>query len=261
MTLFHGDCLKEMNNIEKESVDLVLVDPPYGKTSCKWDSIIPLGPMWQSIRKILKPNGTVVMTASQPFTSVLICSNLKMFKYSLVWEKSRGSNFVHAKYQPLKTHEDICVWSYGGSAQGSKSPMTYNPQMSNGKPYDKGIGHQDNKHLSGGFSKRKSISKVNKTGLRMPRSVQYFNSDSDKAFRGLHPTQKPVALMEFLIKTYSNENDTVLDFAMGSGSTGIAAHSLNRNFIGIESEARYFKIAEARMNGDEDLVQSLKKSK
>ena len=205
--------------------------------------------MWEQLKRIIKPNGAIVMTASQPFTSILVSSNMRMFKYCWVWEKSRGSNSVHANFQPLKTHEDICVWSHSGAAQGSKPPMVYNPQETNGKPYNKGIGHKNYSHLSGGFTKKKTQKLTNDTGKRKPRSVQYFSSDSDGDQRGLHPTQKPVALMEYLIKTYTNEGETVLDFTMGSGSTGVAAKNLNRNFIGIELDPDYFEIAKKRIQG------------
>lgn len=243
--LMKGDCLERMKEIPSGSVDMILTDPPYGTTACKWDSIIPLETMWKQLKRIIKPNGTIVMTASQPFTSSLISSNYKMFKYNLVWEKSRASNFVHANYQPLKAHEDICVWSLGGSAQGSKHPMTYNPQCKEGKPYNKGIGHSDNEHLSGGLSKKNTQVLENKTGERKPRSVIYFSSDCKD--RGLHPTQKPVALMEYLIKTYTNENETVLDFTMGSGTTGVACVNNDRKFLGIEMDDGYFEIAKNRI--------------
>ena len=230
--LMKGDCLERMKEIPDGSVDMILTDPPYGTTACKWDSIIPLEPMWEQLKRIIRPNGAIVMTASQPFTTTLIASNMKMFKYCWVWEKSRASNFVHSNFQPLKSHEDICVWSYGGSAQGSKTPMTYNPQHKKGKPYNKGIGHQENKHLSGGMSKVDTQELINKSGDRKPRSVIYNSSDCKD--RGLHPTQKPILLMEYMIKTYTNEGATVLDFTFGSGATIKAARNLNRKAIGIE---------------------------
>lgn len=248
VSLFNGDCLEVMKGIPDGSVDLILTDPPYGTTACKWDTVIDLELMWEQLKRIIKPNGAIVMTASQPFTSKLISSNYEMFKYNMVWEKSRASNFVHANFQPLKAHEDICIWSYGGSAQGSKIPMTYNAQMTDGAPYNKGVGHKDNLHLSGGLTKKQTQKLENKTGKRKPRSVKYFSSDSDGKSRGLHPTQKPVALMEYLIKTYTNEFETVLDFTMGSGSTGVAALNTNRKFIGIELDETYFNIAKERID-------------
>jgi len=248
--LMLGDCLERMREIPDGSVDLILTDPPYGTTACKWDSVIPLDRMWEQLKRVIKPNGAIVMTSSQPFTSSLIMSNVEMFKYCLVWEKSRAANFVHAKYQPLKSHEDICVWSYGGAAQGSKNPMIYNPIKTKGNPYKKGVGHQDNKHMIGGFSQKSFIQGINESGERMPRSVLYFSSDSDKSERGLHPTQKPVALMEYLIKTYANENEIVLDFTFGSGTTGVACKNTNRKFIGIEMDEGYFEIGKQRILGE-----------
>jgi len=246
ISLFDGDCLDVMKGLTDGSVDMVLTDPPYGTTACKWDSVIPLEPMWEQLKRVIKPNGAIVMTASQPFTSALIMSNLKMFKYCWVWEKSKASNFVHSNYQTLKAHEDICVWSFGGSAQGSKNPMQYYPQTKEGKPYSKGFGHKDNEHLSGGLRSRKDIKLENISGDRQPRSVIY-NKTAERDGR-FHPTQKPVALMEYLIKTYTIEGETVLDFAMGSGTTGVACVNTNRKFIGIELDKVYFKIAEDRIN-------------
>ena len=207
--LLQGDCLEVMSGIPDRSIDLVLTDPPYGTTACKWDSIIPLEPMWEQLKRVIKPNGTIVMTATQPFTSKLITSNSEMFKYCLVWEKSRAANFVHANYQPLKCHEDVVVFSFAGAAQGSNTPMTYNPQKSKGKPYSKGVGHAKAEFLSGGNTKAEMRVLSNQSGDRMPRSVIY-NKCADGEGK-LHPTQKPVALMEYLIKTYSNKGEIVLD--------------------------------------------------
>lgn len=243
--LGQGDCLELMKSIPSGSVDLVLTDPPYGTTACKWDSVIPFEPMWAELKRIIKPNGAIVLFGSEPFSSTLRCSNLKMYKYDLVWEKSKGSNFVHAKYQPLKTHENILIFSKAGSAQGSKTPMTYNPQMVDGAPYDKGFGHNKLETLSSGLSKSTSIHLKNDSGLRYPRSVQYFKTAEMEG--KFHPTQKPVALLKYLIKTYTQENETVLDFTMGSGSTGVAAKNLNRKFIGIELDQNYFEIAKKRI--------------
>jgi len=243
--LMQGDCLERMKEIESGSVDMILADPPYGTTACKWDSVIPLEPMWKQLKRVIKPNGAIVMTASQPFTTMLISSNLKMFKYCWVWEKSKASNFVHANFQPLKAHEDVCVWSYGGSAQGSKHPMVYNPQHKEGKPYHKGFGHLPNETLAGGLTKARSMELKNETGRRKPRSVFYHKTAESEGRK--HPTQKPTGLMEYMIKTYTNEGDTVLDFTMGSGTTGVACKNLNRDFIGIELDEAHFKVAEDRI--------------
>ena len=245
INLMLGDCLERMKEIPDGSVDLILTDPPYGTTACKWDSVVPLEPMWNELKRIIKPNGAIVLFGSEPFSSTLRCSNLEMFKYDLVWEKSKGSNFVHSKYQPLKTHENIIVFSKGGAAQGSKKPMKYYPQMTIGIPYDKGFGHNKLETLSSGLSKSTSIHLKNESGLRYPRSVQYFKTAECEG--RFHPTQKPVALMEYLIKTYKQEGETVLDFTMGSGATGVACKNLNRKFIGIEKDETYFKIAQDRI--------------
>jgi len=248
INLIHGECLAEMDKLIKQgiTVDAIITDPPYGTTDCKWDSVIPLEAMWQRLNKIIKSNGAIVMTASQPFTTTLISSNMKMFKYCWVWEKSKASNFVHANFQPLKAHEDICVWSFGGSAQGSKTPMMYNPQYKDGVPYHKGFGQRPIENLAGGLTKAENLEIKNETGKRKPRSVFYHKTAESEGKH--HPTQKPIGLMEYLIKTYTNEGETVLDFTMGSGTTGVACKNLRRNFIGIEMDNDYFKIAEKRIS-------------
>lgn len=244
--LMFGDCLERMKEIPSGSVDLILTDPPFGVVACKWDSVIPFEPMWEQLKRIIKPKGAIVLFGSEPFSSTLRCSNLEMFKYDLVWEKSKGSNFVHSKYQPLKTHENIIVFSKGGAAQGSKTPMTYNPQMVEGVPYDKGFGHNKLETLSSGLSKSTSIHLKNESGLRYPRSVQYFKTAECEG--RFHPTQKPVALLEYLIKTYTNEGEVVLDFTAGSFSTGVACINTNRKFLGIEMNEEYFNIGVNRMS-------------
>jgi len=235
--LMQGDCLERMKEIDDGSVDAVIADPPYGTTACKWDSIIPLEPMWEQLKRVIKPNGAIVMTASQPFTSALVMSNPDWFKYEWIWEKNGGSNFATVKYQPMKEHESVLIFGKGrttynqikqeriGSRRG-KETTTIDSGRSNSV-----YGTQD-----GG--KRFKVSE-----LRCPRSIQRFNRE-----RGLHPTQKPVALMEYLIRTYTNEGETVLDFTMGSGTTGVACINTNRNFIGIELDEGYFKIAKDRIN-------------
>lgn len=218
--LMKGDCLERMKEIPDGSVDLVLTDPPYGTTACKWDSIIPLELMWDHLNRIIKPNGVIVMTASQPFTTVLIASNIKNFKYEWVWEKPQGTNPLHAKIMPLKSHENVVVFY-------NKKPK-YNPQMWQSTPY---VGFSSEVSKIGDVygGKAKSKHRNNPEGTRYPKSVLGFKQE-----RGLHPTQKPVALMEYLIKTYTNEGETVLDFTMGSGATIKAAHNLDRKAIGIE---------------------------
>ena len=238
--LYHGDCLEVMPTLEAGSVDMVLADPPYGTTACKWDSIIPLEPMWENLKRLAKRNAAIVMTASQPFTTTLIASNMKMFKYCWVWDKGVSGSFANAKHSPLKTHEDVCVFSEGRP--------DYSPQMTlRDKPAK--IGGVDSGSRQGGRAIKYNASKLdrNKTYTHAyPKTVQYY-SPRASGQRGLHPTQKPVALMEYLIKTYTNEGDTVLDFTMGSGTTGVACKNLNRNFIGIEKDAEYFEIAKKRI--------------
>ena len=238
--LMLGDCLELMKDIPDGSVDLILTDPPYGTTACKWDSIIPLEPMWEQLKRVIKPKGAIVMTASQPFTTTLISSNIKMFKYCWVWEKNSGTNFMHSKHQPLKCHEDLVVFSLGGAAQGSKNAMEYNRQMTDGEPYNRGFVGGKRKLLSKGMN---GAVINNTSGKRCPRSVVKFN----RVQRGVHPTQKPVDLMEYMIKTYTLEGETVLDFTMGSGTTGVAAKNLNRSFIGIELDEGYYNIAKERI--------------
>jgi site-specific DNA-methyltransferase (adenine-specific) len=229
-----GDCLERMKEIADGSVDMVLADPPYGTTACKWDSIIPIEPMWEQLKRVIKPNGAIVMTASQPFTTTLIYSNIKMFKYCWVWEKSRASNPMLSKKQPMKFHEDICVF-YG------KQPI-YNPQMTKGVKNHASKNVKATVNIHGG---RFSEFAANTSDMKYPRSVCFVKSTDST--RNLHPTQKPVALMEYLIRTYTNKNETVLDFTMGSGTTGVACANLDRKFIGIELDQGYFDIAKERI--------------
>jgi site-specific DNA-methyltransferase (adenine-specific) len=238
MQLIHGDCLEEMKNIPDGSIDMVLTDPPYGTTACKWDSVIPFEPMWERLKRVIKPNGAIVMTASQPFTSVLIMSNIKGYCYNWVWNKHFAGNFVQAKRQPLKDHEDVCVFSVNG-----KMPNYYPLKTLRDKPIKKG----KNEVESGAVPLKGSLSGANKVYTDKNPTTGKSLDFSVRIDRGFHPTQKPVALMEYLIKTYTNENETVLDFTMGSGTTGVACVNLNRNFIGIEKDAEYFRIAQDRI--------------
>lgn len=233
-TLLLGDCLKRMKEIPDGSVDLILTDPPYGTTACKWDSVIPFEPMWAELKRIIKPNGAIVLFGSEPFSSMLRCSNLKMFKYDWIWEKSKATGFLNSKKQPLRSHEIISVFY-------RKQPQ-YNPQMFKGEAYNKGIRKQQTQDdVYGSFEQVE----VKSEGMRFPRSVQYFKTAECEG--GFHKTQKPVALLEYLIKTYTQEGETVLDFTMGSGSTGVAAKNLNRSFIGIEMDEGYFDIGVKRI--------------
>ncbi len=226
-----GDCLEVMKQIPDKSVDAIICDLPYGTTSNKWDSIIPLNLLWDQYKRICK--GAIVLTAQTPFDKVLGCSNIKMLKYEWIWVKENGTGFLNAKKAPLKNHENVLVFY-------EKQP-TYSPQMRTGfKPYTQKAGRAS-------LNYRPQIGNVitESNGDRYPLSVIEFKRDKDK----VHPTQKPVALMEYLIKTYTNEGDTILDNCMGSGTTGVACKNLNRNFIGIEQDPSYFEIAKGRING------------
>lgn len=236
--LRHGDCLDEMAKIKDNSIDLCLTDPPYGTTACKWDSVIPFEPMWAELKRIVKDNGAICLFGSEPFSSHLRLSNLKMFKYDWVWNKKFGVNFMHVKRQPLKIAEIVSV--FGGS--------NYFPIMEKrDKPIKKGKNYAGE---SSGYNLDSKKLKGKIYNEKYPTTILNFSSRDGK--RGLHPTQKPVALLEYLIKTYTLENETVLDFTMGSGSTGVAAKNLNRKFIGIEKDENYFKIAQDRIKASNE---------
>jgi site-specific DNA-methyltransferase (adenine-specific) len=240
--LMLGDCLERMKEIEDGSVDMVLTDPPYGTTACKWDSVIPFEPMWEQLKRVTKKNGAIVMTASQPFTSALIMSNIGMFKYELVWKKQQGTSPGIAKYRPLPAHENIVVFGNGKT--------TYNPIMRTGfKPWKRvESGERLTNEHGYGYANNKGLIKE---GGEERYPLSHIDITQEKGCgKQKHPTQKPVALMEYLIKTYTNEGEVVLDFTMGSGTTGVAAIRLNRNFIGIEMDEAYFKIAEERINSE-----------
>ena len=229
--LRHGDCLELMQAIPDGSIDAIICDPPYGTTACKWDSVIPFEPMWSQLKRVIKKNGAIVLFGSQPFTSALIMSNIKMFKYCWVWEKESGTGFLNAKKQPLRNNEDIIIFY-------NLTPF-YNPQMREGfKPYNQKQGD----HKTANYGKQTGAITVS-NGDRYPLTTLKFPRDKKNA----HPTQKPVALMEYLIKTYTNAGETVLDFTMGSGTTMLACQNLNRNEIGIEKDDKYFEIAKNRL--------------
>lgn len=228
-----GDSIEQMRTIPDGSVDLILADLPYGTTRCKWDSIIPLPPMWEQYRRVIKPRGAIVLTAAQPFTSALVMSNPEWFCYDWVWEKGNATGFLNSKRAPLRAHESVLVFCAG--------QPTYNPQMTHGhvrkvtkrKTVDTECYGEGNK-----------LTEYDSTS-RYPRSVQFFSSDKQRS--KLHPTQKPLALMEYLVRTYSNPGELVLDNAMGSGTTGVACRKTGRRFIGIDNNPDYFAIAEARI--------------
>ena len=229
--LILGDCLEEMKKIPDKSIDMILCDLPYGTTACKWDTIIPFEPLWEQYKRIIKDNGAIVLTASQPFTSALVMSNVKMFKYSLVWEKDRPTGLFTAKIQPMKYHEDILVFGEG--------KLRFNPQMVKGEK-----SHSRGKNLAKSNHYGNSSFVDTTSDMKYPKSILKFNREHPP----VHPTQKPVALFEYLIKTYTNEGDLVLDNCAGSGTTGVACKNLKRNCILIEKDEEYFKIAERRIN-------------
>jgi DNA modification methylase len=231
--LHHGDCLEVMATMADNSVDMVCADPPYGTTNCAWDSVIPLEPMWAQLKRICKPNGAIVMTASQPFTTALISSNLGMFRYENIWRKTMPTGFLEANRKPLKSHENILVFA-------EKQP-TYNPQFWTGSPYKRIRPGNDKAALYNQYRRNDTI---HQNGKRYPTSVFDCSNSNHKS---IHPTQKPVALMDYLIRTYTNPDETVLDFTMGSGTTGVAALLSGRRFIGIEKDADYFAIAQERI--------------
>ncbi len=238
--LIKGDCLIEMQNIPDKSVDMICADLPFGTTACKWDTVIPFEPLWAQYGRIIKDNGAIVLFGSEPFSSVLRMSNIKGYCYDWVYDKMFGGNFVQAKRQPIKTHENISVFSING-----KMP-TYYPQMKKrDMPIKKG-GNKQSKAIPIAITKNSiEFEKSNKTyDFKFPDSQLHY---SCRVGRGLHPTQKPEALLEYLIKTYTNEDDTVLDNTMGSGTCGVACVNLNRNFIGIEMDDNYFEIAKNRI--------------
>ena len=233
-----GDCLEVMKTIEDNTIDAIICDLPYGTTACKWDSVIPFEPLWEQYKRVIKDDGAIVLFGSQPFTSVLVNSNIKMFKYEWIWEKDGGSNFATVKYMPMKEHENILVFG--------KGKVKYNEQR------QERIGSRKGKKTTTTDSGRKdSVYGTQKGGktfdvpkLRCPRSIQRFNRE-----RGQHPTQKPLDLIEYLVRTYSNENDTILDNTMGSGTTMLACKNLDRNGIGIEKDPKYYAVAVARVDG------------
>ena len=236
--LMLGDCLERMKEIDDGSVDAVIADPPYGTTACKWDSVIPLEPMWSQLKRVIKPNGAIVLFGSQPFTSVLVMSNLSNFRHEWVWDKvNKYTGALQANKRRMRRHEDICVFSL-------KANITYNKQWRPGEPYSVKRTKGHGKHVGDAEYDKVRIGENN--GNHNPCSILQIPADNKREL-GLHPTQKPVALMEYLIRTYTNEDETVLDFTMGSGTTGVACVKTKRNFIGIELDDGYFKIAEQRI--------------
>ena len=235
-SVYQGDCLELMKDIPDGSVDMILADLPYGTSACKWDTIIPFEPLWEQYKRIIKPNGAIVLTASQPFTSALVMSNPKIFRYEWVWDKKKGGNIMNLKYQPYKVHENVLVFS--------KLPHIYNTIMTEqkertGRTYSKGVAN--------GIQNYGDVRKYNK---KYPKSI-IEESNANQTGK-VHPTQKPVALFEYLIKTYTNEGDLVLDNVAGSGTTGVACQNLNRNFILMEQEPEYVDTAKKRLESNKE---------
>ncbi len=244
-----GDCMEHMETLPDKSIDLILTDPPYGTTACKWDSIILLEPMWIQLKRIIKDNGVIVLFGSQPFTTTLISSNMEMFKYTWVWDKIHGSNFLNLKNRPWKNHEDIIIFSRTAkftfnpipAMRSESSLIRQNQNQSIDRKRSNGKIHHYGTSLEG-------VNNIPVGGKKHPIDIIQFTTLEEGRYEYKHPTKKPVKLMEYLIKTYTNENDTVLDFTMGSGTTGVACKQLNRDFIGIELDKDYFKIAEKRIS-------------
>ena len=248
--LFHGDCLEILADLPDKSVDLVVNDPPYGTTSLKWDEVLDFEEVWKQLARIMKPKTHAIFFGSQPFTSKLIVSNERWFKYELIWNKNKCGSPGLAKYRPLKVHENIIVFANGGAA-------TYNPIMETGNPYlrecktEEGYGTGTNTH-GYGFGNNK-VMKMENSGTRYPKSILHA-SRNFSAQQTVHSTQKPTNILNWLIMTYSNPGETVLDFTMGAGSTGVAAKMTGRNFIGVERDTEYFQVARERINLCEDKV-------
>ena len=249
--VFLGDCLELYKKLEPKSIDLILTDLPYGTTACKWDTIIPFDKLWEMINYLLKPNGAFITTASQPFTSALVMSNPKMFRYEYVWDKVKGSGFLNANKMPIIRHEQVLIFY--------NSLPTYNKQLKKRNSNSHSLGKVQNytkeepKNTGGVYGmqgiefKKRNI--IEDYSLKNPDSIIEFSVGNNRGkYKRYHPTQKPIELMQYLLKTYSNENMTIFDPCMGSGTTGVACKNLNRNFIGIEKDEAYFKIAEQRIN-------------
>jgi site-specific DNA-methyltransferase (adenine-specific) len=237
--LIHGDCLEELPKLKDGSIDMVLVDPPYGTTHLKWDKTIDFNLLWKEIKRIIKLDAACVVFGTQPFTSLLICSSLEMYKYSWIWKKRSPTGFVNCNRRPMKQYEDICVFSKGSAVNIAKNNMKYFPQGLEecGKVRVRTRSYEPSQvssEISGGYIQKYK---------NYPTNILSFGHDYEKH----HPTAKPVALLEYLIKTYTQEGDTVLDFTMGSGSTGVACVNTNRKFIGIELDETYYSTAVKRI--------------
>lgn len=244
ITIKQGDCLELMKEIPDGSIDMILCDLPYGTSACKWDTTLPFDKLWIQYERIIKSDGAIVLFGSEPFSSSLRLSNALFYKYDWKWEKPSGANFLNFKYQPAKVHEDIMIFGKAATSYSKNGNMQYYPIMTAGTPYKQMSGKQKND--TNNSSVRSPINQVitENSGTRYPRSIIQFPLDKEK----LHPTQKPAALLEYLINTYTNEGETVLDNCMGSGSTGVACINTDRNFIGYELDPTYHDIAAKRLD-------------
>lgn len=232
--IYQMDCLEGMKLIPDKSIDMIFCDLPFGTTQNKWDTIIPFEPLWEQYNRIIKDNGVIALCCVEPFTSLLITSNLKSFKYKIIWEKSKATNFLNAKKQPLRKYEEVTIFY-------TKSP-TYNPQMTKGESYNKGVRKDQ---LTGSYGDFKPV-EVKSDGMRYPNDVLYFKTAESEG-KVIHPTQKPVSLCEYFIKTYSDEGDIIMDNCIGSGSTAVACVLNNRKWIGFETEPKYIELANKRL--------------
>jgi len=251
-----GDCLEVMPNIPDKFIDMILCDLPYGTTACKWDIIIPFEPLWKEYKRIIKDNGVIVLTASQPFTSMLVMSNLKMFKYEWIWDKIQGSNFMNLKNRPLKTQEQILIFSK--IANFTFNPIRVPRSEKSLKRHEAGIAVNrkfPRTHIVEHYNtKRPENLKLDIDGKKHPIDIIQFSTIEKGRYNFKHPTKKPVALFEYLIKTYTNKGDLVLDNCAGSGTTGVACKNLGRNYILIEKESKYVEIAERRIKAIPELL-------
>lgn len=237
-TLHCGDCLDILPTLAAGSVDAIIADPPYGTTACKWDSVIPLEPMWRELKRVVKPRGAIVLFASQPFTSALVMSNAGWFKYVWQWQKEQACNFTRMKFEPGRTLEDVVVFG--------QVAVTYNPQkVKRDKPVKVHSSYPNGSSESTPLKYQETYTRILEDTY--PTQLLYFQRDRTPDLRGLHPTQKPVDLLRYLVRTYTNAGETVLDFTMGSGTTGVACAMEGRNFIGIELDAGYYEIARRRI--------------
>ena len=244
--LINGDCLEEMKKIPDGSIDLVLTDPPYGTTACKWDTVIPFEEMWLRLNKLIKPNGIIVLFGSEPYSSALRMSNINNYKYDWKWDKMQGSGFLNSKKKPLTSYEDIMIFATTKLGNHTYNPQLEDKELSKIRP----IGKRKAQNKSTYGEHNGQLSKDYDNTKSYPKDIISTSSKQQEcnSTNRVHPTQKPVALMEYLIKTYTNEGDTVLDFTMGSGTTGVACKNLNRNFVGIEMDSSYYDIAVKRIN-------------